>query len=287
MGFDTYNALKIAVLGAAQEEDDGTSDWDTQAGDAIIEAFRLLVIIAPWLSLRKYPPGALALLAPITTLTVTATAGTTSATLSAAHATSLADYVFIPDGADYIIRITAHTAATDALTVDAVPETLAAKAGKIVKIEYDLASDCGILVDSCFWTLGGKRIPVVKEETLREKFPNTPQQAWPAQMAARVAKTKVRFSSFPGTRERVEYPYSYEPSDPSGATTLVLDEHLRPLLYHWAASILFELKREYESMKIEEARLATGLSRAEVYEHRLLVGLGGSPNGVRLAGYGN
>lgn len=278
MGFDTFNAIKAYILERAQCDATG-DDWDAIAEDHIVEAFRELVITAPWLCLRKYPPGALALLAPITNLTISAVAGTTAVTLSATYASSLADYIVIPSGADYIMRITAHTAGQAALTVDAVPEDIAAgTACTIVKIEYDLNSDTGIFVDSCFWTVDGQRIPVVKEDYLRENYPQVPQQAWPAKCAARVAKTRVRFSSYPEARKRLEYPYSYEPSDPSGATTLVLDEHLRPPLGHRSLALLLQDKREFEGVKLEEGRYARGLERAEIYEERLLVGLGGLPN---------
>lgn len=276
MPLDSFNDLLRHVLSRAGEETDSTSDFDTDAREAGIEAWRDFTTRHPWLGLRREPPGSLLTVAPITAPTITILAAGTSVTgtLSATQSVSLVGRKLRPGGArQWVARITAHAAGTAALTLDAVPETLAAgTALTIFQDEVDLASDLGVFVDG-LWTQSGDFIALKGEEWMRASYPDPPDQGWPAKYFARIGKRRVRFSTYPSAVERVEYPYCYEPADPSGASALAIDAYLRPALAELWLALVFQFKGDRRQGQAE-ARAETKIRRAITYEGRLLTGLG-------------
>ena len=287
MSLDSYTDLLRFVLSRADEETDGTSQRLTDAGDAAIEAWRELTTRYPWLCLRKSPPGAVLTVAPVTTLTLTVlTAGeAVAATLSATFATSLVGRKIRPSGKAWATRITAHGAGTAALTLDAAPETVTAgTACTIFQDEYDLASDLGLFVDG-IWTQDGSFIALKGEEWMKGRYPDPPDQGWPAKYFCRLTRRRARFSTYPSAVERCEYPYNYEPADPSGAGALAIDGHLRPAFAEMWLALLFQFKSD----KREGAAFQRGeqkLRRAIIYEGRLLRGLGMLSSELEEAPYG-
>lgn len=287
MSLDSYTDLLRAVLSRAGEETDGTSKFLTDAGDAAIEAWREFTTRFPWLCLRKSPPSALLTIAPVTTLTLTVAAAgeSAAATLSAIYATSLAGRKIRPSGKAWAARITAHVAGTNALTLDAAPETVTAgTACTIFQDEYDLASDLGLFVDG-IWTQDGTFIALKGEEWVKIRYPDPPDQGWPAKYFCRLTRRRVRFSTYPGTVERCEYPYNYEPADPSGAGALAIDAHLRPAFAEMWLALVFQFKED----KREVAAFQRGeqkIRRAIIYEGRLLRGLGTLSSEMEEAPYG-
>ena len=267
----SFSDVKNRVLSRANEEVDGTSDWDADAGTAVVAAHRRLVGFYPWMALEKYPPGVVLVPAAVTDLLITTTAGQTSATFggpAASYATSRKDWKIIPTGKDYPIRVTAHTAAATALTVDAAPETLAAVACTVYQDEVDLPSDFMFFLN-CAWTNGGEPIRVRGDEQTRVDYPDQAGTSWPPVQAVRIGKTKLRFSSYPDARKRVEIPYTFDPGDPSGTGTMSIDDHLRVVLVELARpEVLRHKKAEAEAQRIE--LLAQGmLARAADRDRQL------------------
>ena len=169
------------MLERGDEVTTGSSDWDAATRRAIVRAFHVFMSAHPWWFLEVTPPGVFLTVAPITNRTITiAAAGTTvAATLSSTVATSLTGSKLIFTGEDYSIRITAHTAGTAALTLDAAPETKAAgTAVTIVQDEYDLVSTLGLFVDG-LWPGAGPFIALKSEVYIREAVPDTPESGWP------------------------------------------------------------------------------------------------------------
>lgn len=273
MGVDSYTTLKAHVLTRALEATDGTSEFDSLADDAIIAAWRDLTVRWPWLDFRKDPPGAGVVAADITTLTITvATAGEgVSGTLSSVPSVSVVGYKCRPASKNWIARITAQAGAV--VTFDAVPETLAAgRSVTLFKDEYELASDLGVFEDGIWWQ-DGHFVALVEEEWLRRQFPDPPSGARVPSYFARLGRRKIRFSEYPIDVQRFEYPYTYEPSDPSGSGTLVIAAHLRHALAQLSLSLLYEMKLDRREGDAK-ARAEEMINGAIAYERRRRTGYG-------------
>ena len=68
----------------------------------------------------------------------------------------------------------------------------------------------------------------------------------------RIGKTKLRFSSYPDARKRVEFPYTFYPGDPSGSAEMSIDGLLRVVLVEMALPEVLRLKKaEAEAQRIE------------------------------------
>lgn len=266
--------MKADVLERGDELTDGNSDWDDAVDRAIVRAFHFMHNSHPFWWLEKHPPGVFVTVAPITSLTITiAAAGEgVAATLSSTYATSLAGYKLIFAGEDYSIRITAHTAGTDALTLDAAPEAKAAgTAVTIIKDEYDLASDLGLFIDG-LWTGEGDFIPLKGENYIRENYIDPPEEGWPPDCFMRMTKRKIRLSQYPDAVHRIEYPYTTMPADPSGSSDLVIDQNFRWVLSDGALYFLHLFKSDKRAEAIK-ALFEQGIGQAILYHSRLKLGL--------------
>ena len=292
MSYDTYAAVKAAILGRAYENTDGSSTFDGLADDALLEAWTDLVTRWPWLDLVKDPPGVFVTTDDITTTTITvAAAGTSVAgTLSAAPSVSIAGRKIRPSGKTWVARVTAHTAGLTAITLDAVPEVLAAGTACVIfQDEYDLASDLGCFVDG-LW-IDGYFVPLLGEERLKSTSPDPPEGRTYPSAFARLTKGRIRLSHYQTSVKRVEYPYTSELADPSGSGTLALPGYLRRVYAKLALAELYEmaLDRRYAGALQSAER---GVERAIIYERRRRTGLGtlSSQPGVGVSGrgaYGN
>lgn len=273
MALDSFDQIVTAVLDKADEgATAAASDFAGAAGPAelaVIQFFRDLTKRWPWTDLVKDPPGVLLTVAKVTTLTLTvATAGSAVAgTLGATFTPSLAGRKVLPSGKDYHVRITAHTAGTNAVTLDAAPETLTAIATTIVQDEYDLASDVGVLVNG-LWTQEGQLVRLASDEENRILWGDPPKSGWPATYFSRLTRRKIRFSSYPDAVKRLEYPYCFEPTDPTGATTLVIGDRLRIALLKGALSEVLGMKKDNRAAGArQEAEFL--IAEAIGYESRL------------------
>ncbi len=267
----SFADIKNSALNRANEAQDGTSDWDASAATAVTAAHRRLVALYPWICLEKYPPAAVLVPAMITDLTITTTAGLAAATwggAAASYAASLKNYKIIPSNVDYVLRVLTHTAAVAALTVDAAPETLAAVACVVYLDEVDLPSDFNLFVNAA-WTNGGVPIRIRSDESSRNDYPPSASPSWPPVEAVRVGPTKLRFSSVPDAKKRVEIPYTYDPGDPTGAAALAIDGPLRSLLVDLALPEVLRLKKAEAEARQIEVTTERLLARAVDREHQL------------------
>lgn len=287
MPLTTYNDVKKWVLRAADEHDDGSSDLEVEGSvhDALWEAWDDLLVQYPWLCFRKNPPGVVLTSAAITGLTMSVTAGLNAvATLSASQASSLVGWKVIQNGGQDVMRVTAHAAPSAQITLDAAPDTLVSAGVTLFKDEYDTASDLGLFVDG-LWTQQADFIEVVPEKIIKEEYPSGFVSGWPPRYAARIGKTKIRFSSYPVNVERIEYPYNYEAAQPvdTPAVALTLDRHLRPAYAAMALALLMTMKsdtRAQGKLQLAQGRLDAALK----YEDRLLRGVFGGQSRVKRRG---
>jgi hypothetical protein len=151
--YTTSADLLDSVLFRAGEPMDSTSDFYTVALIYLNRAYQAIwsgaseldqnVDNQTWWWLRKSTPGILTLLPVIETGTVLVTNNSTSITFSSAPATSVAGYHFKVNTHADVFRISAHTAAAAGATLDGVytGTTAAAASYRLMKLEYDLASD--------------------------------------------------------------------------------------------------------------------------------------------------
>lgn len=288
MALETYNDLLSYVLTRGGEIDPGGTVTDSPfhgiMDELIGQAHRDLATRHPWLDLLT--TDAFVTTNDLTTLTLTiAAAGEdVNGTLSASQSTDLTGRKIKPSGKNWIARIT-HTAPSAVITLDAVPETIAAGSACVIyQDEYTLASDLGIFADG-LWDQAGEFVPLVSLERLVEADPD-PQSsgARTAEAFARLTRRKIRLAPYPNQVRRYEYSYLAELSDPSGATTLTLPAYLRPVLAEGALALLYQMKLDRRQGEAQQ-RYEVGIERAIVYETKRRVGFGILSAPSRQGGY--
>lgn len=292
MGLDSLDDLVQLVLARADEIDAGgtasASPFYGLMDETVNEVWRDLITRYPWLDVTKDPPGSFVTTDDVTTTTLTiATAGTAvSGTLSAAPSTSITGRKIRPSGVTWIARVTAHTAGSTTVTLDAVPATIAAGTACVIfQDEYDLASDLGVFA-SGLWSQAGHFVRLVSLETLLAAYPDPPNAGTTADLFARLTRTRIRLSQYPNSVRRYEYPYLAELSDPSGTATLAIPPHLRPILAEGTLALLFQMKGDRRQGEAA-TRYEAGIERAIAYETRRRVGYGQLSQRTRDAGYGD
>ena len=285
--FDTFNDVVADVLERGDELTTGASDWDAAVRRAVVRAFHFFMNSHPFWFTEVTPPGVFLTVAPITNRTLTiATAGTgVTGTLSSAVADSMTGRKITPTGKDYSIRITAHTAASVTVTLDAAPETIAAgTACTIFQDEYDLVATLGMLVDG-LWTGRGEFVPLKSEDFIRQNYVDPPNQQWPPDCFTRLTKRRIRLSGYPDAVHRIEYPYTTIPADPSGSGDLVIDQNFRWVLADGGLYFLHLFKSDKRA-EASRALFEQGIGQAIVYHHRLKVGLSQSGQEANVGPYG-
>lgn len=290
MGLDTFDSLVQNVLSRADEIDAGGTAADSPffglMDEAVAEVHRDLITRYPFLDLLADPPGAFVTTDDITTttLTIAATGTAVAGTLSVGPASSIIGRKIRPSGVTWIVRVTAHVASATAVTLDAVPATIAAGTACVIfQDEYDLASDLGTFVDG-LWSQSGNFVRLVSLETLLTHYPDPPGGATTAAMFARLTKRKIRLSQYPNAIRRYEYPYLAELADPSGSGTLSLPSHLRPVLAEGTLALLFQMKGDKRQGEAA-TRYEAGIERAIAYEHRRRLGWGQLSQQTSQGGY--
>mgnify|MGYP001598953201 FL=1 len=292
MPLDTPNGIRTYALTFADElaSDVDGDFYDEVMDDFIPKRWRHVCIAHPWLELTVSPPGVLLTVDDITTLTLTITATGTSVagTLSAAPggSVSVSGRKIRPSGVNWIARITAHVGGETGITLDAVPATIAAgTACTIFGDEYDLATALGVFIDG-IWTQDGSFVELWPEERIRSVYPFPPSAGWPPVAFSRLTDTRIRFSSYPTSIQRCEYPYTRLPADPTGSGTLVLPVHARPALAEFVLSDLLHAKKdkEWQATYLKAQKL---LEDAITYDTRLRLGQGIQSHQVRPSPYGH
>lgn len=273
LGYDSFaNARSLILERAYEDPDDSAGDFYESAGVALVQAWRDLFMRHPWHGFIKDPPGAFVTTDDATgTLTISSTGTSVSGTLAAAPTSSYAGRKMVPNGKTWVARVTAHTANTTTVTFDAIPETLSAVTATFFQDEYDLASDLGCLVDG-LWA-GTHFVELWGEARLKAEYPDPPSSGDYPVAFARLTRRKIRLSHYPAAIKRYEYPYSYEPSDPSGSGTVELEAHLRMAWAEKAYALLLDMKvdRRYREAELRAEQL---IERAIHYETRRRLGFG-------------
>ena len=270
------------ALFRADEPTDGTSDFLAAVRRALVRGNHDIHNRHPFWWGRAYPPGVFVTTADITTLTITAgTTGTgVTATLSASQSDSLVGRKVLPSGKTWFARITAHANPSATITLDAVPETLAAgTAIIIVQDEYQLAADLGLFVDG-LWTEDGFFVELKQEEWVRKEFGDLPSPAWPPSAFCRIDQRRIRLSHYPTDAKRVEFPYCTMPDDldpTDGSTTeLVISHNFRWLLADATLYFAYLMKSDKRAQSAKQD-YERGIEEAVSYHRRLMMGIGTSP----------
>ena len=287
MGLNSYNGLRSYCLERAGEDpDDANGGFYDIFSDLFGQAHRDLIIRYPFIDLAADPPGAFVTTDDITTTTLTiASAGTAvTGTLSAAPSASIAGRKIRPSGVSWIARVTAHTAGSTSVTLDAVPAAIAAGTACVIfQDEYELASDLGVFING-LWDQSEGFVPLRQLEEMVGVFSDPPQAASTPSAFARLTRQKIRLSHYPNSVRRYEYPYIQEIGDPSGAAILTIPAFLRPVLAEGALALLFQMKGDVRQPEAQ-ARYETMIERAIVYEQRRRLGLGQLSHQTRQGGY--
>lgn len=290
MPIDSYEDLRTFVLTRLGEDPtDTTSDFYTMFDELFAETHRDIITRHPFLDLWADPPGVLVTNNDITTLTVTAASTGTSvaATLSAAPSGSISvsGYKLRPTGKSWAARITAHTAGSTTVTLDGVPETLAAGSACVLyQDEYTIASDLGVFATSGLWDQNGALVRVVALEDLLATFPDPPQGATQAVWVARVGPRKIRLSHYPTTIRRYEYPYVAEIADPSGSGALTLPRYLRTAYAEGTLALVMQQKFDRRQAEAQ-TRYEQAIEKAIIYERRRRLGVGTRAGQTAQGGY--
>ena len=250
------------VLFRAGEPVDGTSDFNAAVLEYVNRAYRAIWMGGgefvedmnePWLWLKKDPPAVLTIMPYIETGTIAVTNNSTSATLSAAQALDLDGYFLKVDGHPDVFRVSAHTAAGTAVTLDGVytGEDETAATYRLMKLEYALAADILRLIGPLrVQSDNESEIQGIDLSALDRDYPLLNLEAGTPDRFALVTETKVRFNKCGGTSStdlrRVEYDYLYKPSDltDSGAEVPVVPREHLSVLSDIALFYLFQAKSD-------------------------------------------
>lgn len=189
--------------------------------------------------------------APITSLTSTINKGATALTLSATNAGSLAGW-FIKVGNDQEwYRISAHSAGTDAVTLDSayVNANAAAAETKIVKIDYTIGTDLLLPTNGLVNYFTDAPIPLIhksqheKTAVVRDLDQGYPSRAFILLNDPVSKAVTIRFDAYTEEVERFELPYVPFPAalDLAGSNPILPPAHNLILVDH-AASLEYDLR---------------------------------------------
>lgn len=261
--YSTGADLVADILFRGGEATDGSSDFAGEALQLLNRAYREMYmggsafnndVQEDWLWLKKNPPGVLTLNPVVNAGTVSVTKSSATATLSVAPATSMAGRFFKVEGHPDVFRISAHTAATTTLTLDAAytGTTAAAATYKLMQLEYDLASD--ILRPFGPMRVQGAsrtRIEGVSLAELERDWPLESVESGVPHLFAMVTDTKIRFNRYGnsdpnGDLYRIEYDYLFRPDDltNSAGSVPVVPAQWRHILSDMALTYLYGTKND-------------------------------------------
>jgi hypothetical protein len=192
----------------------------------------------PWLWLKSTTPGVLTLLPVDEEGTISVTNNSTSATLSSTRAVDLEGYFLQVDGHGDVFRISAHTAGSDALTLDSVytGETDGDATFRLMKLEYELAADVlRPIAPFRAYSDGVDEVEGIDLSVLDKDYPLRDMETGTPDRFALVTETKVRFNRAGGTTStdlrRLDYDYLRVPDDLADDSTepLVPKQHRQVL----------------------------------------------------------
>lgn len=193
-----------------------------------------------------------------TTGTVSVTKGSTSATLSATKTTSAAGWYLKISGKNVVYRVSAHTAGTDALTLDGgyIDDTDSAAQYELIKLDYTFAPSSGSLalpVGNIVVSNYNYAIDVTSREQLESDYPIHEVNKGYIKYAGLVKQTStgiiLRMSHYTSDVERLELHYVKVPETlTTGGVDPILPSHHRIVIPHLA---LYYLLRRYDDDRAE------------------------------------
>lgn len=232
--------IKQAILKHAGELVNGNSPYESLVIEYMNRVYQEILsggntfvpeFSAAWPWAKAQNSAVLQLDPPYETGTITLTKGSTSGTLSVASASSLAGRFLKITERPEVFRISAHTAATTAITLDAAytDDSGSGLTFEAHKLDYTLAAGIQRLIEPMRTYRNQSdaddstgKIYGIDRETLSSKFPMRDVMGGvPANFAivGEVDGTiRVRFSHSVTTETRVEYDYIAIPSDLTDST---------------------------------------------------------------------
>ncbi len=259
---DVDDIREEALERVGENGSDSSGDFYSIALTFLIEKFFEIYFHKPWRFTIADPPGAFATVAPITSLTVSVTLASTSATLSASQTADLVNRK-IKIG-NNVYRISVHGGSSAAITLDQayIEATDGTAACTIYQDEYSLsASDFGRVIRVRDMRTG---------KTLTRKGVDHPdiriQQANPSQgiagLFALITDSKIIFDSYAQDARRYEYDYQKQPTDPAAGGAIDLPRRWRPVLRNATAAAL-AMDKDDDRADGLETKYFNGLERME------------------------
>lgn len=190
-----------------------TSDYLDVAKVFVQRAYYDVLSYAPWPWALKDPPGVLSLV-PKVTGTATCTQTSTSVTLGAVIATTMAGRWFEIDEKQIPYRISAHTAGSATLTLDAAYAETSVTSGaySIYKDEYELNTYCLRIWKAWDRNDRTRQLDIITDAEMAQLYPDRSRGTYPRKLAL-VRGNKVRISPWPETDYMtIEYEYTEKPS---------------------------------------------------------------------------
>lgn len=279
--------LKIGALAAAGELIDGTSEYESTVLK-YLNKWHLDIIggkndfnipcSQPWIWAKAANPGVLILKAPYTSDLITVTNASTTATLSVAPLVGLGSFAgrtLQISGRPELFRISAHTAGSATLTLDAAytDDTGSGLAYSLHKLEYTLAAGLMRLIGPMHSQRaqieGGRgEIEGVQKDRFDRDFPSYRVISGVPTNFTQIGEVEglvtVRFNASAPQDTRIEYDYIPIPSDLTDSSSnfpLIPREH-RILLQHGATFMLMNDKND--TRMAEYAELTKGAVMALV-----------------------
>jgi hypothetical protein len=279
------------VLFEGGQKTDGTSDFDAQVLIWLNANYKKIwqggsefdpAINEDWTWLRE--KGNIILQTKITTGTVSVTNNSATATLSANQATDMDDWFFKVDNYEGIFRVSAHTAASDTLTLDSVytGDTDTSASYMLVKLDYTLASDAIEILTPMItahranrWVGDNGKIHGVPLQSLPDPYE---LRAGIPYYFSQINETTVRFDRYADDDLiRVDYRYKKRPADltDSGSEEPLVPRHHRHVL---ANMTLFDLLKAMNDDRADTVALIAkqGLKAMSVENQKRLSQMDGN-----------
>lgn len=230
------------ALFRAGEPTDGSSDFESVALSYLNRSYNALIFGGneffptaheDWWWLKA--EANIILQPSITTGTVSVTHNSTSIAFSSGPASDMDGYFFKVDGHQDVFRISAHTAADTAATLDSVytGTTNATASYRLFKLEYDLAAAC-LKVTGPMQAFRDSEYDIygMALSELQSQYPLSLIQMGTPDRYAQVDEDTVRFNKYIDTDELVRVDYDYM-RKPDALTDSGSEEPLVPLKFRY------------------------------------------------------